>query len=183
MQFQKPQSFQCNTPHRSSKGTCRICKQAGWKAFNHFLSTCPYLPESDRCFLTHAHLIATLGEDDQPVYNQPCDDSLEELSYSHPPAMRCVKALDQPSHSVSRCVQISQSPYLNVFYKHIPLKVVIDSGGETNMIGESVAKQFGASVQTSSHRALQADGQSSLFVTGETSITFNRGKHSSYLRH
>ena len=92
--------------------------------------------------------------------------------------MRCVEALDQPSHSVSRRVQISQSPYLNVFYKHIPLKVVIDSGAETNMIRESVAKQFGASVQNSSHQALQADGQSSLIVTGETSITFNCGRHS-----
>ena len=46
------------------------------------------------------------------------------------------------------------------------------------MIRESVAKQLGASVQTSSHRALQADGQSFLIVTGETSITFSHGKHS-----
>ena len=65
-----------------------------------------------------------------------------------------------------------------MFYKHIPLKVVIDSGAKTNMIRESVAKQLGASVQTSSHRALQADGQSSLIVTDETSITFNCGKQS-----
>ena len=89
--------------------------------------------------------------------------------------MRCVEALDQPSHSVSQCIQISQSKYPDVFYKHIPLKVVIDSGAKTNMIRVSVAKQLGASVQTSSQRALQADGQSSLIVTGETSITFNRG--------
>ena len=36
MQFQKPQSFQCNTPCHSSKGTCPICKQAGRKVFDHF---------------------------------------------------------------------------------------------------------------------------------------------------
>ena len=86
--------------------------------------------------------------------------------------MRCVGALDLPSHSVSGCIQISQSPYLNVFYKHIQLKVVIDSGAKATMIHESVAKQLGASIQTNSHHALQADGQSSLTVTGETSITF-----------
>ena len=45
------------------------------------------------------------------------------------------------------------------------------------MIRESVAEQLGASVQTSSYRALQADGQSFLIVTGKTSITFNCGKH------
>ena len=86
-QFQKPQSFQRNIPHRSSKGTCPICKQAGRKVFDHFLSTCSYLPESDRHFLTRARLIATLDEDNQPVYNQACDDSFEELSDSHPPTM------------------------------------------------------------------------------------------------
>ena len=86
------------------------------------------------------------------VYNQACDDSLEELSDNHLPTMRYVEALDQPSHSVSRCVQISQSPYLNVFYKHIPLKVV--SGAETNMIRESVATQLGASVQTAGQWAV-----------------------------
>ena len=145
-QFQKPQSFQHNTPRHSSKGTCPICKQAGWKVFDHFLSTCPYLPESDRRFLTHDCFMATLDEDNQPIYNQACHDSLEELSDSHPPTMRCVEALDQPTHSISQHVQISQSPYLNVFYKHIPLKVIIDSGAETNMIHESVTKQLGASI-------------------------------------
>ena len=46
------------------------------------------------------------------------------------------------------------------------------------MIHEYVAKQLGASVQTSSHHALQVNGPSSLIVTGETSVTFNHGKHS-----
>ena len=85
------------------------------QAFENFFSTCPYLPENDGHFLTPARLIVALDEDNQAVYNQACDDSLEELSDSCPPTMRCVEALDQSSDSVSRHFQISQSSYLNVF--------------------------------------------------------------------
>ena len=79
-QFQKPQYFQCCAPHCSLKGTCPISKQAGWKAFDHFSSTCPHLPESDRCFLIRARLVAALDEGNQSVCNLACDDSLEEKS-------------------------------------------------------------------------------------------------------
>ena len=49
----------------------------------------------------------------------------------------------------SRRVQEKQSPLLNAFYSHHPLKITIDSGAETNMIRESVAKQIGAHITKS----------------------------------
>ena len=70
------------------------------------------------------------------------------------------------------------SPYINVFYQHYPVKVVIDSGAETNMIRESVARQIGIPISSSSQLALQADGHSSLEVVGETCITLTCDKHS-----
>ena len=55
---------------------------------------------------------------------------------------------------------------------------MIDSGAETNMIRESVARQIGIPISSSSQLALQADGHSSLEVVGETRVTLTRDKHS-----
>ena len=64
-----------------------------------------------------------------------------------------------------------------MFYKHHPLRVIIDSGAETNMIRESVAIAIGAKVTASSQIAFQADGHSPLAVKGETKITLTRDGH------
>ena len=64
------------------------------------------------------------------------------------------------------------------FYQHYPVKVVIDSGAETNMIRESVARQIGIPISSSSLLALQVYGHSSFEVVGETRITLTRDKHS-----
>ena len=69
-------------------------------------------------------------------------------------------------------------PLHQCFYQQYPVKVVIDSGAETNMIHESVARQIGIPISSSSQLALQADGHSSLEVVGETHITLTRDKHS-----
>ena len=55
-----------------------------------------------------------------------------------------------------------------------PLKITIDSGAETNMIRESVAKQIGAHITKSSQLALQVDGQSPITITGKTRLVVMR---------
>ena len=164
---------------RSSKAICPICKQAGRKSYNHFLSKCLFLPESDQCFLTRAHLIAAIEEEDQFISEQQVTDAAVVSTDSNMPTVtHSIEVHNQLEASVSRRVQITQSPYINVFYQHYPVKVVIDSGAETNMIRESVARQIGIPMSSSSQLALQADGHSSLEVVGETRITLTRDKHS-----
>ena len=83
----------------------------------------------------------------------------------------------QSKSPTSCCVQVSSSPFLNIFYNHHPLEVTIDSGIETNMIKTSIANQIGAHITESSQLALQTDGQSSLTVIGETRLTVTRDSH------
>ena len=66
------------------------------------------------------------------------------------------------------------SPYINLFYKHHPIHVTLDTGAETNMIKESTAIAIGAKSQHSSQLAFQADGTSELIVKGETEIELSR---------
>ena len=141
-QSQRPSSQ--FTPRRSSKAICPICKHAGCKSYNHFLSKCPFLPESDQRFLTRADLIAAIEEEDQFMSEQQVTDIAVVSTDSNIPTItRSIEVHNQLEASVSRRVQITQSPYINVFYQHYPVKVVIDSGAETNMIRESVARQIG----------------------------------------
>ena len=44
-------------------------------------------------------------------------------------------------------VFVTQSPYLDVFYEHMPALLTIDTGATGNMIRVSVAKQLGANIQ------------------------------------
>ena len=83
-------------------------------------------------------------------------------------------ALPTVEHSVSRRVNISQSPYLHAFYLHHPLQLTIDTGAETNMIRVSLAKYIGTKVTKSSQSAMQADGRTPLSVVGETRLSLTR---------
>ena len=146
---------------RSSK-ECPLCKQAGRPNFDHFLSMCNFLPESDRKFMVKARLISSIDDEDDSV----CDPV--DMNTPAPPD-------DPPSMQLSsRRVLVKQSPFLHTFYRHHTVKVTLDSGAETNMIRESVARAIGANVSKSSQVAVQADGLSPLVVRGETMITLTR---------
>ena len=124
-------------------------------------------------------MIAAIEEEDQFISEQQDTDAAVVSTNSNIPTITCsIEVHNQLEASVSRCVQITQSPYINVLYQQYPVKVVIDSGAETNMIRESVARQIGIPISSSSQLALQADGHSSLEVVGETRITLIRDKHS-----
>ena len=83
-------------------------------------------------------------------------------------------ALPTVENSVSRRVNISQSPFLHVFYLHPPILLTIDTGAETNMMRASLAKYIGAKITKSSQSAMQADGRTPLSVVGETRLSLTR---------
>lgn len=156
-------SFNRGNSSRSSTRSCPLCKQAGRKDTNHFLSTCTYLPENDRKFITKARIVHAIEEESENFSQD--DDSCEfeeEIDNTKP---------------ANRRVQVKQSPYLNTFYKHHQLKITIDSGAETNMIRESTAVAINAKITPSSQLAYQADGQSPLSVVGEMRIKLSRDDH------
>ena len=74
-------------------------------------------------------------------------------------------------------IQTRQSPYLDMFYAHHPVRVTIDSGATGNMIRHTVIQRLGCQVAPSSQSIHQADGSSPLHVVGETRFPFIRGGH------
>ena len=63
-------------------------------------------------------------------------------------------------------VQVSQSPYLDVFYGHKTPRITLDTGATANLIRRSTAEWLGVAITRSSQSASQADGHSQLTVTG-----------------
>ena len=73
-------------------------------------------------------------------------------------------------------VDVKRSPHIYAFCKHYPVRILVDTGAETNMIWESTAKHIGAKITKSSQTAFQADGQTQLIVTGETKLELSRNE-------
>ena len=83
---------------------------------------------------------------------------------------------NQPSPSALR-IQVSQSPYLDTFYRHNPVRITIDSGATGNMIRLSTVHKLKVEICKSAQSAHRADGSSPLKVIGETKLSFTRGQH------
>jgi len=156
-----------STRPRGSK-TCTLCQAAKRPGHDtHFLSTCKFLPQADRRAIAQTRLV---HDDDIHEYTEVDhalgfqDDAEEEVLY--------------PS---IRRVEIVQSPYLNVFYKHFPVRLTLDTGATTNMIKASFAKYIGVPVIPASQLARQADGITPLNVIGEVHCQVSRGKHTFHL--
>lgn len=89
--------------------------------------------------------------------------------------MRALK--DDPQGTVA----VKQSPFFHAYYQNQPLKITIDSGAETNMIKERLARQIGISITKTSQQATQADGQSPLTIIGETRMNLTRNSKCFFL--
>lgn len=84
------------------------------------------------------------------------------------------------SPSLMQHVLIRQSPYLDVFHGHTPIRLTIDSGATGNMLKASCATRLGVRVTSSTQSAYQADGSSPLGVVRETRTHFSIGEHNLY---
>ena len=153
-------------PPRQSK-SCPLCQQAGRPDPNHFLSECRHLPEEDRKYIAKARQIANI-----------VDDHLEESDESAPFPSDCefnneISVECGPEPAVLR-VQTRQSPYIDAFHAHHPVRITLDSGATGNMIRHSLVTRLGGKLSPSSQSAHQADGCSPLKVLGETRLSFTR---------
>ncbi len=150
--------------------SCALCFQAGRPDFrSHFLSTCQYLPESDRRFMSRVRQVADI-EDIPDCETAPSDEDI--LNPTFQPHYEPDHSVSH--HTVTRRVNVTQSPYLQAFFNHHPLRLTIDTGAETNMIKASLASYIGATISKSSQLALQADGRTPLSIIGETRLLLSR---------
>ena len=144
-------------PNRPSR-SCPLCKQANWPEHGHFLRECSFLPEQDRRYITKVRQIADIFDDPADPDTRPYADEPDSDT-------------DDPGPSLSTHVfriQTRQSPYLDMFHAHHPVRITIDSGATGNMIRHTVVQRLGCRVTPSSQSVHQADGSSPLHVVGET---------------
>lgn len=173
----RPSSFETPYPPKHKPAfkqrptkSCPLCFQAGRPDYrSHFLSTCKYLPENDRQFMSRVRQVADI--EDVPDYENEL--SREDISISSPQA-RCECDHSVNHNTVARRVNVTKSPYLHVFFNHHPLRLTIDTGAETNMMKASLATYIGAKISKSSQLALQADGFTPLSIIGETRLSLSR---------
>lgn len=149
----------------SNEKSCPLSKQAGRQSHAHFLSSCNFLPEQDRKFMTKARQIVSVLDDD-------ADDTF--ACHECPDEPLPQKCLELSQLQTARAVQVRQSPYIDTFYKHHHASIILDTGATCNMIRLSAARRLCAHMTPSSQSAHQADGSSPMKVVGETRLTFSR---------
>ena len=149
----------------TSSKFCAICDAAG-RASDHFLSECSNLPEADRRFMsTRARMRAVEVDEDE-----------EGVFYEGAVSQVAVKPDTPKDRAVIknriRKVTVKSSPYLYVNFRENSVKLIIDSGAQSNVMRLDYAKKIGATIYKASYGATQANGVTYLDVAGEVHVVF-----------
>ena len=175
-------NYSRNTNNSNSNRTsrscclCRAARRPG--AETHFLSQCRFLPESDRRMVRAPPsarirgVEAIDGEDAEVDYHEDSyEDNLDTQDNTN--------FIDNPAPSIQRRVLTRRSPYMNVFYNEIPVRLCLDSGAESNLMSHRFAIYIEVAVEPTRQGAVQADESTPLNIIGEVKgITLKRGAHS-----
>ena len=108
-QDRQQQRFQSNKQpwkSRANSKKCCLCEAAGRQSDNHYIQACPFLPASDRRYISKARDIFIEDEDSE--------DELKNQNYDAECAAASLKQPSPDSTSFSRRIQIVPSPMLAV---------------------------------------------------------------------
>ena len=160
---------------QASKRSCPLCKSSN-RPHDHHLSQCSYLPEADKKFLTRARMVHSIYErdDSDNSSDEEQDPDINILAIRSAKEYDMIGDNENPLSTSTHRVQINRSPFIIMHHNHHPIKLTLDSGAETSMIKESVARSINAPIKKSTQIAFQADGSSPLSIKGETKLTLNR---------
>ena len=164
------QSFP-NAQHHAQKPrspSCPLCKEAH-RSYDHYLSKCPFLPASDKKFLSKARLISMAFHEDDSDHEDSAVPSALVPTPSHDPAPSIAP-------SIRQC-KVSKSPYLDAFHGSTPVRLTLDCGAESNIIHQCVVQSLNIPVHKCTQSAVQADSLHQLDITGEVHTMFTRGNH------
>ena len=130
-----------NFSHRPATKVCPLCKQSGRQAFDHFLSTCTYLPDSESRFIAKArHIMSIVDSDNESEMTDDCPGE---------PVSPLETGTHPGSEPTIRRINIASSPYLDVFCGHQTVRITLDTGATGNMILEAAAIRLGATISRS----------------------------------
>ena len=178
---------------RRQPPSCPVCKQAGRRNADHFLSACQFLPEEDRRFISRARLIESLEEEQLSGFDQ--DQHYQDMSHDNSYNPHATRVQFNGEHSVYpfhhssghhdsakqvteefQCLRVSTSPspFFNAYVNNQSIEIIVDSGATVELINENLALQLGLTIKPSSQSVKQADGISSLDIRGETTVSLSR---------
>lgn len=181
----RAQSF--NQPRRGSSTRggsqrggryCCLCRTANRPNFaDHYLSQCRYLPESDRRRLANIRNVEIVDEyDNYDNYDEHDDLSADsELVENQNGATAAAvssgddnnRLLLDPPVSILRRVTTRKSPRMECFHGHILVVLLLDTGAESNLMGERTCRNMGLRYSRTNQGAQQVDMKTPLSVIGE----------------
>ena len=86
--------------------------------------------------------------------------------------------LIDPPVSILRRVTTRKSPKMDCFHGHVLVCLLLDTGAESNLIGERTCRQMGLKYSKTNQGAQQVDMKTPLSVLGEVrGVKINKGAH------
>ena len=151
-----------NKPKKRSKFCC-LCKSAGRYCEGHYLSKCPFLPESDKHYFSKTREIFVESDNESDNDLDPNSATGSRVVCSHIPT--------------SRRVDILPSPVIKVSVGNLESAMLLDSGAEASLIEATHCRQIGVKITPTSQRAVLADGTTSMKTIGEARFPIKFGHH------
>ena len=164
-------------PPNKNKPSCCLCETAGRSSTNHYLSTCPFLPPSDKKYISKAREISADFEEYDS--QDELDDAVAELSLNRKVSSEShsVSSIQKNERISSRRVDIVPSPVIQVSRKGKASFWTLDCGAEASLITEEECQKLKVKILPTHQRARMADGSSQLPVIGEVHFTAEYGHH------
>ena len=194
----RTQSYQQQQPNNRNSSSrnnqrggkyCCLCRTANRPNYeDHYLSQCRYLPESDRKRMAASKIRnVEIHENDDEYYDDDEIPQHENEARIHNGAGASSNYnnnnndnalfLDPPASTMRR-VTTRKSPRMQCFHGHVLVSLLLDSGAESNLIGERTCNLMGLSYSKTNQGAQQVDMKTPLPIVGEVSgVKITKGAH------
>ena len=162
---------------------CCLCRTANRPNYeDHFLSQCRYLPEGDRKRMTSQIRNVEIQEDSDEYDDYPNEPEQQHQHDQQHGAGASGNSDDNPlidpPVSILRRVTTRKSPKMDCFHGHVLVCLLLDTGAESNLIGERTCRQMGLKYSKTNQGAQQVDMKTPLSVLGEVrGVKINKGAH------
>ena len=155
---------------------CPLCDASG-QPTSHYLSECPFLPESDKRFMSYkARSRAVEVEDSEEEEEESSGRShqVSQVSFKNDAAKESEEVQNKTEKSRTRIrkVDVVSSPYVWVKYGKHDVPLTLDTAAETGVIQYEYALSLGVPILKTSTSAVNADGKTDLKTVGEVHMTF-----------
>ncbi|CAH1251010.1 Hypp8968 [Branchiostoma lanceolatum] len=150
-------------------GECPLCRQAGRTPYNHFIGTCPYLPEEDRKYFVPTRLTRTWKTTNTHSACYSDEEDLRNILQCQPVPSARPSSFAQ-HQQVSR-VTLRTSPHLEALHNEQSVIIRLASGEEFNNITADEANRLRLHIIPSTTQAQDQAG-----ILGVCEATFHRQK-------